>query len=37
MDSPMARSLIGKGLDEEITVHSPSGERIYYVTAIDYE
>lgn len=37
MDSPMARSLIGKGVDDEITVQSPSGERLFYVTAIDYE
>lgn len=36
MDSPMARSLLGKGLDDEIVVHSPSGERVYYVTAISY-
>jgi transcription elongation factor GreB len=36
MDSPMARSLMGKGLDDEIVVHSPSGERLYYVTAISY-
>jgi len=37
MDSPMARSLIGKGLDDEITVQSPSGEHVYYVTAITYD
>lgn len=36
MDSPMARSLLGKGLDEEIRVQSPSGEQIYYVTGISY-
>ena len=36
MDSPMARSLIGKRLDDEILVRSPSGERTYYVTAIEY-
>ena len=36
MDSPMARSLLGKGVDDEITVHSPSGEKTYYVTAISY-
>jgi len=36
MDSPMARSLLGKGVDDEITVHSPSGEKTYYVTAIGY-
>ena len=36
MDSPMARSLLGKGLDDEILVRSPSGEQTYYVTAISY-
>ena len=37
MDSPMARSMLGKGLDDEIKVHSPAGEKIYYVTAISYQ
>jgi len=36
MDSPMARSLLGKSLDDEIIVQSPSGERLYYVTGISY-
>ncbi len=36
MDSPMARSLLGKGLDDEIKVTSPSGQKVYYVTAISY-
>lgn len=36
MDSPMARSLLGKGLDDEVVVRSPSGERTYYVTEIRY-
>jgi transcription elongation factor GreB len=36
MDSPLARSLLGKQLDDEITVHTPSGETHYIVTAIDY-
>ena len=36
MDSPMARSLLGKGLDDEVTVQSPTGERVYYVTEISY-
>ena len=37
MDSPMARSLLGKHLDDEIRVHSPSGEQVYYVTHISYQ
>ena len=36
MDSPLARALIGKGLDDEITVQSPSGEQYYCVVAITY-
>lgn len=36
MDSPMARSLLGKGVDDEVVVHSPSGEQLYYVTAVTY-
>jgi transcription elongation factor GreB len=36
MDSPMARSLLGKRLDDEITVQSPAGERLYYITHISY-
>ena len=37
MDSPLAQSLLGKGLDDEVVVQSPAGERVYYVTAISYE
>ncbi len=36
MDSPMARSLLGKELDDEVRVRSPSGEQVYYVTVISY-
>ncbi|MEM8562169.1 MAG: transcription elongation factor GreB [Pseudomonadota bacterium] len=36
MDSPLARSLIGKRIDDEISVESPGGERVYVVTAIEY-
>ena len=36
MDSPMARSLLGKGLDDEVLVRSPSGEQVYFVTDISY-
>tara|TARA_R110002073_G_scaffold59087_2_gene149156 strand:- start:616 stop:1119 length:504 start_codon:yes stop_codon:yes gene_type:complete len=37
MDSPMARALLGKRLDDEVQVHSPSGEQLYYVTDIRYQ
>jgi len=35
VDSPLARALLGKRLDDEIRVNSPSGEQVYYVVAID--
>tara|TARA_B110000503_G_scaffold59580_1_gene94963 strand:- start:14820 stop:15323 length:504 start_codon:yes stop_codon:yes gene_type:complete len=37
MDSPMARALLGKRLDDEVKVHSPSGEQLYCVTDISYQ
>jgi transcription elongation factor GreB len=36
MDSPLARALLGKRLDDEIQVQSPSGQQVYYVTDIRY-
>ena len=36
MDSPLARALLGKRLDDEIQVQSPSGQQMYYVTDIRY-
>lgn len=36
MDSPMARALLGKRLDDEVQVLSPSGKQVYYVTGISY-
>ena len=36
MDSPMARSLLGKGLDDEVSVRSPAGEKAYHITGISY-
>ncbi len=37
MDSPMARALLGKRLDDEIRVQTPSGEQTYFVTDIEYD
>ncbi|MDG2326726.1 MAG: transcription elongation factor GreB [Halioglobus sp.] len=37
MDSPMARSMLGKGLYDEVVVQSPSGEQVYYVVGIEYQ
>jgi len=36
MDSPMARSLLGKTVDDEVVVQSPSGEKTYYVVEVAY-
>lgn len=37
IDSPVARALIGKQVDDEITVHTPNGKAIYWVLAINYQ
>ena len=36
IDSPLARALVGKGLDAEVQVHTPTGVRTWYVIEIDY-
>lgn len=36
IDSPLARALIGKTLDAEIRVATPTGEKCWYLVAIDY-
>lgn len=36
VDAPLARALLGKTLDEEVTVAAPGGEATYVITAIDY-
>lgn len=36
VDSPMARAVLGKGIDDEVVVSSPGGEQIYYVTGVTY-
>ncbi len=37
IDSPMARALIGKRVDDEVMVVSPSGEKLYYINVIRYQ
>ena len=37
MDSPLARAMLGKRLDDEIVVRTPEGEREYAIVAIRYE
>lgn len=36
IDSPLARALVGKALDAEVQVHTPTGMRTWYVVEIDY-
>ena len=37
MDAPLARALLGKPLDAEISVAIAGAERRYVITAIDYQ
>lgn len=37
VDSPMARALLGKKVDDEVKVQTPSGIQVWYVIAISYE
>lgn len=37
MDSPLAKSLLGKRLDDEIVLRKPEGEEIYYISKIEYK
>jgi len=37
IDSPLARALLRKRVDDEVTIDSPGGSRSYCVIAIDYE
>ena len=36
IDSPMARALIGKVVNDEVKVITPEGSRCFVITAIDY-
>ena len=37
MDSPLGRALLRRGLDEEVTVETPGGCRVYIIISIEYE
>ena len=37
MDSPLARALMRKTLDDEVVVDVPGGTKRYYVTAVKYQ
>lgn len=36
MDAPLARALMGKRVDDEVTVQAPEGERVYVVVGVEY-
>ena len=37
MDAPLARALLKRALDDEVTVAAPGGARSYVIVAIEYE
>ncbi len=36
LQSPIAKACLGKSVDDEIKVHTPKGENIWYITDITY-
>jgi transcription elongation factor GreB len=36
MDSPLGKTLLRRRIDEEITVTTPAGDRIYVIVSIEY-
>ncbi len=36
LQSPIAKACLGKSVDDEIKVHTPKGENIWYITVITY-
>lgn len=36
IDSPLARALLGKSVDQEVEIHTPSGHKAYYIVSIRY-
>ena len=37
IDAPLGRALLGKSVDNEVSVKTPSGQRTWYVLAVSYE
>lgn len=37
IDSPMAKALLGKQVDDEVTVLTPSGLKVWFINAIQYQ
>ncbi len=36
IDSPLARSVLGKAVDDEISLQTPAMDQLYWITAISY-
>jgi len=36
MDSPLGRSLLRRGIDDEVSVETPAGNRVYVIVSIEY-
>jgi len=36
VDSPLARALLKKNLDDEVTVSTPTGQQVYWIIDIHY-
>ena len=36
VDSPLARAMLGKRLDDEVVLHSPEGQKRFYVVDVRY-
>lgn len=36
IDAPLARALVGKSLDAEVSVQTPGGEKVWFVVEIEY-
>ena len=36
VDSPLARAALGKTIEDEISLQTPSGDQLYWITAISY-
>jgi transcription elongation factor GreB len=37
MDGPLGKTLLGKKIDDEVTISTPTGEKSYFVIAIRYQ
>jgi transcription elongation factor GreB len=37
VDSPVARALLGKSLDDEVEVPTPGGQRCLFIVGVDYD